>query len=561
MRHAPTLSLVAPAFMLCLLSEVPPVSADTLTGPDAGLLGHWRLAGDGKDSSGKGNDGIPAGVVFDAIGPGGESNVARFDGRGAAITVPDGPGLRLGTQDLSISLWLHTGQELDDVIGDLLGKFDPATRRGLNLCVKHHAGMTSSSSNYRNVEFGLDAGTEPAWADCGRPGEAVFICSMAVHQGSLYVGTYEFGADRGGRVYRYDADGQWVDCGSPDGANSVMSMAVYDGKLMVGTACYRAKGSALENSPNATPGGHVYEYAGGSEWRDRGRLAQANDVYGMAVFRGELYAIPMYSPGVFRLEGQDTWVPCGVPGDQRSMSLAVWNGDLYVTGNGSAGVLRYLGGSEWEHCGNQEQENQVYALAAYSGELYVGSWPSGKAWRYAGGKEWEDCGRLGEEKEVMSMGVYNGKLYCGTLPLGQVYRYEADGDWTLLRQIDATPEVLYRRVWTMAQYDGQLFSGVLPSGHVWRMRTGQVATMDRELPAGWHHLAAVRQGGQVRLYLDGRLTAEAGASTAAPLDLTAAVPLTIGSGMHDTLCGCLYDVRLYGRELTEEQIGELAAER
>ena len=31
--------------------------------------------------------------------------------------------------------------------------------------------------------------------------------------------------------------------------------------------------------------------------------------------------------------------------------------------------------------------------------------------------------------------------------------------------------------------------------------------------------------------------------------------------MHDTFCGCLHDLRLYGRELTEEQIGELAGGR
>jgi len=337
-----------------------------------------------------------------------------------------------------------------------------------------------------------------------------------------------------------------------------MSMAVYEGKLMVGTACYRAKGSALENSPNTKPGGHVYELAGASEWKDRGRLPEANDVYGMAVYKGKLFAIPMYTPGVFRLEGESSWVPCGTPGEQRSMSLAAWNGDLWVTGNGSAGVLRYLGGSEWEFRGRQEQENQVYALAAYGGELYVGSWPTGKVWRHTGGTAWDDCGQLGTEKEVMAMAVYAGKLYCGTLPLGQVYRYEADGSWSLLAQLDSTPEVLYRRVWTMAVFDGQLFAGTLPSGHVWRMRAGQVATLDRELPSGWHHLAAVRQGGLVRLYLDGKPVASVGEVGGPALDLSNELPLSIGSGPHDYFLGAMSDLRLYGRALTEAQVAALA---
>ena len=72
--------------------------------------------------------------------------------------------------------------------------------------------------------------------------------------------------------------------------------------------------------------------------------------------------------------------------------------------------------------------------------------------------------------EVMAMAVYNGKLYAGTLPLGQVYRYDGGDTWTLTGQLDTTPDVRYRRVWSMAVYRGKLFGGTLPSAASTRWR-------------------------------------------------------------------------------------------
>ncbi len=94
----------------------------------------------------------------------------------------------------------------------------------------------------------------------------------------------------------------------------------------------------------------------------------------------------------------------------------------------------------------------------------------------------------------MAMMVYNGKLYAGTLPLGQVYRYDKDGVWTLAGQLDKTPDVTYRRVWSMAIFQGRLFGGTLPSGHVYALEVGKNVTFDRELASGWQHIAAVRSG-------------------------------------------------------------------
>ena len=75
---------------------------------------------------------------------------------------------------------------------------------------------------------------------------------------------------------------------------------------------------------------------------------------------------------------------------------------------------------------------------------------------------------------------------------------------TRLRELDHTPDVRYRRVWTMAEYQGRLFATTLPSGHVFSHTVGVLTTHDRELPPGWHHVAALRHGGQLKLFVDGK---------------------------------------------------------
>ena len=62
---------------------------------------------------------------------------------------------------------IHTEECLDDVIGDIISKYDCASRKGFNLTVKHHAGVVSTQSNHRNVHFGID----DDWCPCGRIAE------------------------------------------------------------------------------------------------------------------------------------------------------------------------------------------------------------------------------------------------------------------------------------------------------------------------------------------------------------------------------------------------------
>jgi len=528
-------------------------------GVDNGLVGHWKLVGDCRDSSGMGNHGANHGADLAAKGRDGKpGSAAGFDGRSGRIEVPNSPSLRLGTGDFSISVWIHTESELDDVLGDIVSQFDPVSRKGFNLGLMNYAGVTSSQSNWRNVHFGIDdAKIEPSWTDCGRPGNNFFVCGLAVHEGSLYAGTFETGANEAGHVYRYVGGTEWADCGSPDKSNSVMCLAVFNGNLYAGTACYRAKGSLLPDSPNKNPGGHVYRYEGGKTWVDCGRLGEANEVYALAGYRGQLYAIPMYTAGVFRLDGESTWNYCGTPGGLRSMSLAAFNGGLYSTGNGGAGVWRYVSGTEWAFCGKQAEETQTYSMAIHGGQMYAGTWPSGSVFRWDGGTTWTNCGRLGEEKEVMAMAVYNGKLYGGTLPLAEVFRYDGGSTWTRTGQLDTTPDVRYRRAWSMAVYQGRLFAGTLPSGRVYSLEAGKNVTYDRELAPGWRHLVAVRGGDRLKLYMDGKLVATSTVFNPSDYDLSNDQPLQIGFGAHDYLNGRLSDLRIYSRALTDDEVRAL----
>ena len=166
---------------------------------DRGLIGHWKFAGDANDASGRGNHGRAFAVDLTAPAPAGPP-AAR---RGSTASRPSSrsrriPSLDLGKGDFTLAVWVHTEESLDDVLGDLVSKYDPAARRGLNWCIKNGAGMTNSQANDRNVQFGIDAGTEPVWSDRGRPGNAVYVMAMAVHDGKLFVGHLRGRPGRGG---------------------------------------------------------------------------------------------------------------------------------------------------------------------------------------------------------------------------------------------------------------------------------------------------------------------------------------------------------------------------
>lgn len=77
-------------------------------------------------------------------------------------------------------------------------------------------------------------------------------------------------------------------------------------------------------------------------------------------------------------------------------------------------------------------------------------------------------------------------------------------------------------------------------------------------PAGWHHVAAQRQGDSLRLFVDGRLVAESNAARVGKLAIGSDQPWRIGAGSGDFFNGSMADVRVYRRSLTIDEIDELA---
>jgi hypothetical protein len=443
---------------------------------------------------------------------------------------------------------------------------------------------TGNHGNDRELMFGVDAGTTPTWADLGSPGPAtIMVAGLAVLDGSLYAATWEGPPTERGHVYRLDGE-SWTDCGSPWDCNAVTRLAVHEGRLFAGVSRLRGGGSGLPDSANQGPGGRVLRYEGGQDWTDLGRLGEADSVAGLVPFGGELFAIPMYSEGLYRLVLPARWEWCGSPG-RRLLALGVHRGALYGAGNdhadvvsaiaqtaagivvpqrspeGGGGIFRYEGGTSWTSLGLQPDTMQVYSIETYDGEMHLGTWPNGIVYRRGPDGAWGSCGRLGHETEVMNLLAFNGLLYAGTLPRAQVFRMDRPRAWTEVGRLDWTPVVLYRRAASMVVHRGCLVVGTLPSGHVHAMRVGQAVSSGRPVPPGEHHVAAVRRGATLQLYLDGALLAEERDAAGAILDLGELPELTAGRGPRAPFAGQVTDAVIHGEAIDAREIARLAGVR
>ena len=188
----------------------------------------------------------------------------------------------------------------------------------------------------------------------------------------------------------------------------------------------------------------------------------------------------------------------------------------------------------------------------------------------------------------MALNVYNGMLYAAAIPRAEVFRYERDAAWTSLRRLFAPPgwqPVLVRnmqaspdgdrrmREWTrvtsLTQHDGLLFASVgsctsaavdAPAdvrGTVHAFRAGVVATTPRTLTPGRHHVAAVRRGATLTVYVDGREAATARGTLAG--SVATAAPLTIGEDASGRFRGGIEGAATHDRALEPGEIEALAA--
>jgi hypothetical protein len=547
------------------------------------LLVHLPLAGDARDVSGNERHATICGVAHwidgranstadsnnSTDGPDGSSaaalqlgqdvaagqNLTGRQGRDGWLELPADHAPVWGTSDFTLCLrvrpLLGTNTPLD-----LISQYDAATRQGIQWGLQTRA-VTTSVANVGQLHFGIDRDLAPEWFDCGRPGNALLAFAMAEHANTLFVGTCEPAAEQSGRVYRWAEVGGWIDCGAPDRSNAVTCLAPFDGSLFAATGHYRVAGSALPESPNTERGGRMFRWSGGTNWDPCGELPDTEAVGGLVEYRGLLYASSLYKPaGFFRYEGGTAWTALPVPDGQRVEAMAVYDDYLWACSYDRGHVYRYDGRS-WTDCGALGDNTQTYSFAVYEGRLHVGTWPSGRVYRFDDLDRWTDIGRLGEELEVMGMLVHNGRLLAGTLPSAEVYSYEGHQQWKRWRQLDTTPDVRYRRAWTMAEHQGRVYCSTLPSGHVHAFEFGHNVTWSGMKPSAWQHLAAVRRGARLELYVDGQRVATSRALAAA-IDLDRPWPMRIGAGMNHGFRGELADVRLYGRSLSPEELAFLA---
>jgi hypothetical protein len=545
---------------------------------EQGLVGYWKLRGDCRDYSGQGNHGVNHGVKLED---------GSFDGIGAYVEVPNSASLRLGRGDFTISAWIFTEKNLDDVVGDVLDMYDPALRRGITLSVNSSASGYQSQGGDRHVYFGIDNARLSDWQDCGRPSAASNYVSnsMTVYGGHLYaaVGNAKYKNDWC-HVFRYGGGEKWIDCGRVgDGQTTgVGPLIVHDGELYAVTSTYdwtRVRARDFD-------GGKVYRYLGGTKWEDCGQPGNNRTINCAASYAGKLFVGggPL-DPSVYTQAGDKQWqlskaFPTEGPRYCFPHAMSRYNGKLYT----AFPCVYSFDGKEWTYCGVPAvtPDLQTHSLQVYQGKLCAGTWAEAKVGVYEGGEDWTDIGRVGEDgTEVNSLLVYNGKLYGGSLPRSEICRYDGDKKWTSLKRFysphgwhPGTPPQNYSqeqlndwsRLTSMTIYGGKLFAstGSCTSsvedapcdvrGKVYCVEAGKCVSYDDELTAGWKYLTAVRREGRLELCIDGKLAATSPTFDPAEYDLSNDRPLRIGFGQTDYFSGKISEVQIYSRALSLAEI-------
>ena len=508
-------------------------------------LAFWPLTKN-PDALGEGVKTIrSAGLKFEPTDRGDLRQASIWDGHTSLIEANVPNRMHPGREAFTVSLWFNIDGADDDLPGDLVNHFDHGSQNGWSLAVTSRSGLVHSTSNHRQISFGInDNRHAPAWLSHGRPGQAIYVHALAVHNGQLYAGVCDPRAGSQGGVFRFQPPDQWINTNAPVRANAVTSLTVFNGELYAGTGKYRLAGSALEESGNEALGGEILKLDDSGKWSVAGKLASSEAVGGLVVFQNKLHASSLYRPaGFFRMEQNGHWQNLPTPGGKRPEAMAVHNNRLYATGYDEGHVYEF-DGSKWTDFGQVGTNTQTYGFAVYRGGLYVSTWPEGKVYRLQAANRWIDCGRLGEELEVMGLAVHNGSLFGGTLPSAQVYRYLGEQKWLTTGKTDPTPNVKYRRAWSMAEFNGRLFCGTLPSGQVFSYQSGLACTIDRPVGPGWHHLVAVRDRASLKLFLDGQLAGETKSELAGQINLKPNATLKIGHGVYDHYRGRLRDVSI-----------------
>ena len=550
------------------------IQATEQPAPAARLVGHWPLTQDTRDVVGT-LRGKPTNIEFGRAA-GSARMAAIFNGRDSVIEIPAGDVLKLGTRDFSLTAWVKCEMPLRNTLGDLVSQFDPATRRGFNLHLSGSSPAYSSMSDTRHVHFGIDDGYLGQPEDCGKPWPSnSLITCLIVFDGELYCGIAD--ADRTedkARVFRYAGDKRWVDCGrlgNDPNHHSVQAMVVHEGKLYAGTGIYDwvQAMDQLKGEPPASPT-RVFVYEGGTKWRDLGQVGFGSRVLCMGSFQGDLFAgMDVIGKGhAYKFDGTK-WIDCGSPDGRNFECFLPFDGKLYAATHGN--VFEYEGDKLWRSIGAEPHGiTQIHSMQVAGGRMLLGTWPQGYVLRYDGQEKWAKIGRLGlpqgrqQCNEINDLTVYNGKLYAGVIPKAELYRYEKDAEWTLLGSLANRSDwaedkiATWLRLTCLTAFQGRLFAAtgacqgraldapVDPSmGRVFAYQAGQVVSSERDIGGSWTHVAAVRHGRNLKLYINGMLVTTSQLRAGPLFNLTNDRPLLVGFGAQNYFTGAIADLRLY----------------
>ena len=331
----------------------------------------------------------------------------------------------------------------------------------------------------------------------------------------------------------------------------------------------------------------MYRFDGPGTWHDCGQPGSSKRIFSLASYRGDLLA--MGDDSTVHAHRRDGSWERVARFDTFAHPAAVHDGRL-VLGMLQPATVRSFDGANWDDLGNPlgdpERCDEIHTLVTYRGALHAGTWPLGRVARWdPRRRRWQQTGRLGDSSEIMALNVYNGKLYGASIPRAEVFRYERDASWTSLRRLFDPPgwaPVLVRnmgtpdgfrrhREWTrvtsLTQHDGLVFASVgsctsaavdAPAdvrGTVHAFGAGVVATTPRTLEPGRHHVAAVRRGGTLAVYVDGREAATARGGVTGPLATDAR--LRIGEDEAGRHAGRIDRFQTFDRALDPREIGAL----
>jgi hypothetical protein len=511
---------------LCLLALLAVVCAAC----PGSLVSYWPFDAGALDVVGT-NNGVNHGAVSVA---GKAGNAFSFDGVDDYVSVADANSLDFGSGSFSVSAWVYTDAALSDVVGDVVSKFDPVAKKGFNFNVLSNTG--GPQSNYRNTQFGInDNKQDTAWAE--KAPSVGQILPLAVFNGKLYGGAGETG-----KLYEWNGVDAWVEK-APKLAlgdeTEVSSLAVFNGKLYGTTA----------------GGGKLVEWNGVNAWAQKApMLGTETTLPSLAVFNGKLYGGTGTNGRLFEWNGVDAWAQKApmLGSETHISSLAVFNGKLYG-GTYPGGKLYEWTGSAWvERAPQLNGQVDIRSLAVFNGKLYGSAWGGGRLFEWNGVDAWvEKAPKLGSEIIILSLAVFNGKLYGSTgTSGGKLYEWNDNNAWVEKAPLMGSETYVY----SLAVFNGKLYASALLGGNLFEWKSGVAVSQNSELGSGWRHLAAVRDGGVLRLYVDGVLVGTSSAFVAGDYDLSNAQALLIGFGAQDYFNGRIDDLAVFNTALSQDNI-------